>query len=68
VSTLVIAGDHDWVCPPAASRSLAAGIPGADLAIIDNAGHFCFSEEPAQFQRAVAAFLATNQITSSPTA
>ena len=55
--TLVIAGGYDWVCPPAAGRTLAAGIRGAELVLLDNAGHFSFSEEPEPFHRAVAAFL-----------
>jgi proline iminopeptidase len=27
VTTLVIVGRYDWVCPPAGSRMLAAGLP-----------------------------------------
>jgi predicted alpha/beta hydrolase family esterase len=59
VPTLVIAGRYDWVCPPAASRTIAAAIPGADLVILDDAGHFSFSEEPDLFHDAVRAFLQT---------
>jgi proline iminopeptidase len=55
--TLVIAGGYDWVCPPAAAHAIAAGIPGAALVIIEDAGHFLFSEEPARFRAAVAAYL-----------
>ncbi|HEY7279170.1 MAG TPA: alpha/beta fold hydrolase [Trebonia sp.] len=55
--TLVIVGQYDWVCPPASSRALAAGIAGAKLAEIAGAGHFPFSEEPPAFQRAVRDFL-----------
>jgi len=57
VPALVIAGDYDWVCPPAAARTIAAGIPGARLAVLDNAGHFSFSEQPEQFRQAVAPFM-----------
>jgi proline iminopeptidase len=56
--TLVIADCYDWVCPPAASRILAAQIPGADLTQIPGAGHFPFSEQPQAFQSSVRAFLA----------
>jgi proline iminopeptidase len=55
---LVVAGAYDWVCPPSASRGIAAGIPGAELVEIAEAGHFPFSEEPAIFQDAVRGFLA----------
>jgi pimeloyl-ACP methyl ester carboxylesterase len=58
VPTLVVAGGHDWVCPPRASRTLAGGIPGARLAVLPEAGHFPFSEEPDQFHEAVGDFLA----------
>jgi proline iminopeptidase len=49
VPTLVIVGRYDWICPPAASRILAAGIPNALLTEIPAAGHFSFSEEPRAF-------------------
>jgi len=57
IPTLVFAGAADWVCPPAASRLLAAGIPRAELVEIDGAGHFLFSEEPDEFLRAVRRFV-----------
>jgi proline iminopeptidase len=57
VPTLVIVGGYDWVCPPAASRILAAEIPGAELVEIAGAGHFPFSEEPRLFGNAVHDFL-----------
>jgi proline iminopeptidase len=55
--TLVIVGAHDWVCPSAASRVLAAEIPDAELVEIADAGHFPFSEEPRLFGDAVRDFL-----------
>lgn len=56
--TLVVAGAYDWVCSPAASRTLAAGVPHAALVLLDEAGHFAFSEQPERFRDAVAGFLA----------
>lgn len=58
VPTLVVVGRQDWVCPPVASRTLAAGIPNAQLVEVADAGHFVFSEEPAAFQAAVRSYLA----------
>jgi proline iminopeptidase len=58
VPTLVIVGRHDWVCPPAAGRAIAEGIPGARLVELPDAGHFGFSETPAPFLRAVREHLA----------
>jgi proline iminopeptidase len=57
--TLVIGGRHDWVCPPSTSHAIAAAIPGAELVIFDDAGHFTFSEEPERFHDAVTTFLQT---------
>jgi proline iminopeptidase len=58
VPTGVMVGAFDWVCPPAASRAIATGIPEADLTIIPDAGHFPFSESPAAFLAAVRGVLA----------
>ena len=55
--TLVVVGSYDWVCPPVASRALAAGIPGACCVEFPEAGHFAFSEVPDRFQETVRAFL-----------
>ncbi|WP_421953510.1 alpha/beta fold hydrolase [Polaromonas sp.] len=45
--TLVICGREDKVTPPVLSEELAALIPGARLALIDNAGHMALMEQPA---------------------
>jgi proline iminopeptidase len=57
--TLVIAGGYDWVCPPAASRTIASGIPHSRYLLLEDAGHFSFSEQPERFQDAVTGFLAS---------
>lgn len=56
--TLVIVGRHDWVCPPAGGRAIAAAIPAAQLVELPDAGHFGFSETPQPFLAAVRAHLA----------
>jgi proline iminopeptidase len=58
VPVLVLVGADDWVCPPGASRLLAASLPDARLVVIAGAGHFAFSEEPDRFRAAVSEFLA----------
>jgi pimeloyl-ACP methyl ester carboxylesterase len=40
VPTSVVAGSWDMVVPPGAARSLAAAIPGAELVVIPEVGHF----------------------------
>jgi proline iminopeptidase len=57
VPTLVVSGAYDWVCPPAAGRAIAEGIPDAELLVLEEAGHFSFAEEPERFGEAVGAFL-----------
>jgi len=47
VSTLILAGEHEQVCPLEAHREMAEGIPGAVLHLISNAGHFAPLEDPA---------------------
>ncbi|MEL7208230.1 MAG: alpha/beta fold hydrolase [Actinomycetota bacterium] len=62
--TLVVVGSDDAVTGPEAAHLLAAGIPGAEYAIIDRAGHLANQERPEAFNDLVARFLAT---TDEPT-
>jgi len=45
-ATLVLAGEDEEVCPLDAQRELAAGIAGAELHLIADAGHFAPLENP----------------------
>lgn len=56
VPTLVIAAALDLLAPPALSRELAAGIPGARLVEID-AGHLVGVEAPGEWLAAIRSFL-----------
>lgn len=56
--TLVIAGASDFIFPPEAQAELAAGIPTAELRLIDSAGHDPWVERPDAFFPALRAFLA----------
>jgi len=54
VPTLVIGGRADWVMPPAqGAERLHTGIPGSELVIFENSGHFPFIEERDKFNRTV---------------
>jgi proline iminopeptidase len=55
---LVLAGRHDWVCPPVCGRAIASGIAGAELVELPESGHFPFGEEPEAFLAAVRTFVA----------
>lgn len=58
VPTLAIVGEEDIITPVCESEALADGIPGCGLALIPQAGHFPMLEQPAAFNRVLAAFLA----------
>ena len=57
VPALVICGDEDKMTPPAMSRYLGENIPGAQLALIKNAGHFTMLENVEEFNRTLKAFV-----------
>ena len=56
--TLVITGADDFICGPAAATVIADGIRGAELVILDDAGHMTYLEQPETFRTAVEDFLA----------
>lgn len=58
VPTLVIAGEHDRLTPPAGSRELAANLPRARFALIERAAHAPFISHRDAFLREVGQFLA----------
>jgi pimeloyl-ACP methyl ester carboxylesterase len=55
--TLVISGRDDHFAPPDKAEEVQRCIPGARLAVIDDAGHMLTSEQPAAFNRALDEFL-----------
>jgi proline iminopeptidase len=42
---IIVQGRLDMVCPPITAAQLAAGWPGAELRLIDRAGHFIFNPQ-----------------------
>lgn len=55
--TLVIGAEQDRAIPSQESRSLAAGIAGAELRVLSGAGHMVNLEQPQAFNDAVLDFL-----------
>jgi pimeloyl-ACP methyl ester carboxylesterase len=51
--TLAICGRQDMWSTVEQHTAIAAAIPGADLAIIEDAGHFASMDQPAEFTRVV---------------
>lgn len=54
---LVIGGGHDRATPPKTVEALAAKLPRADFAMLENAGHLPAVEEPAAFAEMLARYV-----------
>ncbi|HET7883392.1 MAG TPA: alpha/beta fold hydrolase [Acetobacteraceae bacterium] len=65
--TLVLAGRHDWICPPEFSEEIASLIPGADLRIFERSSHSIRGDEPEAMVDAILGFLVyrTTRVRSS---
>ena len=57
VPALVSYGAHDRVAPRELSEAIAAGIPGADLEEVPDAGHVANADNPAAFNALLGDFL-----------
>jgi pimeloyl-ACP methyl ester carboxylesterase len=57
VPTLLICGEDDKMTPPALSRYMKEKIPGAELALIGDAGHFVMQENANAFNNALRDFV-----------
>ena len=57
--TLVLAGRHDFQFPPEHQALLADRIAGAQLAIVEHAGHNAPQEQPAEVMQIIRQFLNT---------
>ena len=57
--TLILAGAHDRAVGVGPQRALASRLPHAQLVVFDGSAHFPYQEQPAAFQQAVDAFMAT---------
>lgn len=55
--TLVLAGDHDTLTPPAEAQAMAKAIPGARFEPLPGAGHLSNLESPKAFDAALRGFL-----------
>jgi pimeloyl-ACP methyl ester carboxylesterase len=57
VPSLIITGQHDFLCSPRWSKMLRDGIPGSRLTILPDGGHMAHLETPAAFAREVVEFI-----------
>jgi proline iminopeptidase len=56
---LIVVGDDDFICSPAAARQLHLSLPDSKLLLIEGAGHFPWLEQPEVFNAQVPSFLAS---------
>jgi pimeloyl-[acyl-carrier protein] methyl ester esterase len=63
--TLVIAGDHDRLTPPAAGRALAEMLPDARFRLIERSGHAPFLSHAPEVLEEVRAFLEAHAAVAS---
>ena len=55
--TLVVAGRHDWICPPEFSEEIHRLIPGSDLRIFESSSHSIRSDESEALLDAIRGFI-----------
>ncbi|HVJ51801.1 MAG TPA: alpha/beta hydrolase [Aliidongia sp.] len=55
--TLVIGGEYDFICGMRWARQMHGGIPGSEMAVLMNSGHFGHLEEPEKFAERVLGFI-----------
>jgi proline iminopeptidase len=55
--TSVIVGRHDFICGPRWATELHERIPGSQLVVLEESGHFGHLEQPGEFARVVRGFV-----------
>ncbi len=55
--TLVITGEDDFITGPVCAAEIEAGVPGAELVLIPDCGHFLFVEARERCREEVASFV-----------
>ncbi len=56
--TLVLAGRHDWICPPRFSEEIHRLIPDSQLDVFEHSSHSLRVDEPERLNAAILAFAA----------
>lgn len=55
--TLILAGRHDWICPPEFSEEIHDLIPGSRLEIFEQSSHSIRVDEPERLIRTIQSFV-----------
>jgi proline iminopeptidase len=56
-STLVLAGRHDWICPPEFSEEIHRIIKGSQLRIFEHSSHSIRNDEPELLRQTISDFV-----------
>ena len=56
--TLVLAGRHDWICPPDYSEEIHRLIPGSTLHVFEHSSHSIRADEPEALNAMIVGFIA----------
>ena len=56
--TLILAGRHDWICPPEFSEEIHALMPGSQIRIFEDSSHSIRVDEPAALLDSITRFVA----------
>jgi pimeloyl-ACP methyl ester carboxylesterase len=54
---LIVAGDKDILCPPAAARQIHLSLPNSKLLLLEDCGHFPWLEQAEEFNAQAPQFL-----------
>ena len=54
--TLILAGRHDWICPPVFSEEIHRLMPGSELRIFEDSSHSIRVDQPAEMLAAIGRF------------
>jgi proline iminopeptidase len=60
--TLILAGRHDWICPPEFSEEIHRSIKGSQLRIFENSSHSIRNDEPELLRVTITDFVGAARI------
>lgn len=66
VPTLVLHGEQDRLIPPENGRRIARAVPGAELALLADANHLLFTDQPEQARRLLLDWLDRHRRSPAP--
>ena len=55
--TLILAGQHDWICAPEFSREIHGLLPGSELHVFEDSSHSIRVDEPQRMLRVIGDFV-----------